>query len=159
MTSAAKKKNSSLIQRSVGDRVFDTANPIILLLLCLVTLYPMYFVLCASFTENTYLVSHPGAVFWPVGFTVGSYELAFTHPLLVSGYLNILFVLVVSLPINIALTLFCGYFLASKNVMFKKPVLFIIMFTMFFSGGMIPSYLNVRDLGLYNTLWALILPS
>ena len=83
MTSAAKKKNS-LIQRSIGDRVFDTANTIILLLLCLVTLYPMYFVLCASFTENTYLVSHPGAVFWPVGFTVGSYELAFTHPLPVS---------------------------------------------------------------------------
>ena len=64
----------------------------------------------------------------------------------------------VSLPINIALTLFCGYFLASKNVMFKKPILFLIMFTMFFSGGMIPAYLNVRDLGLYNTLWSLILP-
>ena len=63
-----------------------------------------------------------------------------------------------SLPINIALTLFCGYFLASKNVLLKKPVLFIIMFTMFFNGGMIPSYLNVRDLGLYNSLWALILP-
>ena len=94
----------------------------------------------------------------PVGFTFGSYELAFSHPLLVSGYKNILFVLAVSLPINIALTLFCGYFLASKNVMFKKPILFLIMFTMFFSGGMIPAYLNVRDLGLYNTLWSLILP-
>ncbi len=145
-------------ERSVGDRIFDTCNAILLILLCLVTLYPMYFVLCASFTENTYLVAHPGAVFWPVGFTFGSYELAFSHPLLVSGYKNILFVLAVSLPINIALTLFCGYFLASKNVMFKKPILFLIMFTMFFSGGMIPGYLNVRDLGLYNTLWSLILP-
>ncbi|HHX21278.1 MAG TPA: carbohydrate ABC transporter permease, partial [Clostridiales bacterium] len=69
-----------------------------------------------------------------------------------------LFVLAVSLPINIMLTLFCGYFLASRDVMLKKPVLFIVMFTMFFSGGMIPTYLNIRDLGLYNSLWALILP-
>lgn len=152
------KKRKSAFKRSTGDRVFDAFNALILILLCLVTLYPMYYVIVASMTENTYLVTHPGAVFWPVGFTLGSYQLAFTHPLLLSGYMNILFVLAMSLPINIILTLFCGYFLASKNVMFKKPIFFIIVFTMFFSGGMIPMYLNIRDLGLYNSLWALILP-
>ena len=146
------------IKKSTGDKIFDAANAILMILLCFVTLYPMWYVLCASFTENSYLVAHPGAIFWPHGFTVGSYKLAFSHPLILSGYLNILFVLAVSLPINIALTLFCGYFLASKNVLFKKPILFIIMFTMFFSGGMIPAYLNIRELGLYNSLWALILP-
>ena len=146
------------IKKSTGDKIFDAANAILMILLCFITLYPMWYVLCASFTENSYLVAHPGAIFWPHGFTVGSYKLAFSHPLILSGYLNILFVLAVSLPINIALTLFCGYFLASKNVLFKKPVLFIIMFTMFFSGGMIPAYLNIRELGLYNSLWALILP-
>ena len=143
---------------SVGSRIFDTFNILLMLCLCFITLYPMYFVLCASFTENTYLVAHPGAVFWPHGFTLGSYKLAFTHPLLLSGYLNTLTILIISLPINIILTLFCGYFLASKNVMFKKPLLFMVMFTMFFSGGMIPAYLNVRSLGLYNSLWSLILP-
>ncbi len=146
------------IKKSTGDKIFDAANAILMILLCFITLYPMWYVLCASFTENSYLVAHPGAIFWPHGFTVGSYKLAFSHPLILSGYLNILFVLAVSLPINIALTLFCGYFLASKNVLFKKPILFIIMFTMFFSGGMIPAYLNIRELGLYNSLWALILP-
>ena len=146
------------IKKSTGDKIFDAANAILMILLCFVTLYPMWYVLCASFTENSYLVAHPGAIFWPYGFTVCSYKLAFSHPLILSGYLNILFVLAVSLPINIALTLFCGYFLASKNVLFKKPILFIIMFTMFFSGGMIPAYLNIRELGLYNSLWALILP-
>ena len=146
------------IKKSTGDKIFDAANAILMILLCFVTLYPMWYVLCASFTENSYLVAHPGAIFWPHGFTVGSYKLAFSLPLILSGYLNILFVLAVSLPINIALTLFCGYFLASKNVLFKKPILFIIMFTMFFSGGMIPAYLNIRELGLYNSLWALILP-
>ena len=158
MATTKKKATGILMKRSTGDYIFDTINVIIMLLLCLVTLYPMYFVICASFTKNTYLVAHPGAVFYPVGFTVGSYKLAFSHPLLLSGYKNILIILGVSLPINILLTLFCGYFLASKNVLLKKPVLFIIMFTMFFSGGMIPGWLNIRSLGLYNSLWALILP-
>ena len=146
------------IRESAASRIFDVINIVIMLLLCFVTLYPMWYVLCASFTENSYLVAHPGAIFWPHGFTAGSYGLAFSHPLLLSGYKNILIVLLVSLPINIILTLFCGYVLASKNLMFKPVIQFLVMFTMFFSGGMIPIYLNVRDLGLYNSLWALILP-
>ena len=156
MTTARKPKNH--IQESVGSKVFDVINVIIMLLLCFVTLYPMWYVLCASVTENAYLVAHPGAIFWPHGFTTGSYGLAFSHPLLLSGYKNILIVLLVSLPINIILTLFCGYVPASKHLVFKPIIQFLIMFTMFFSGGMIPAYLNVRDLGLYNSLWALILP-
>ena len=156
--SKEKDVHNKLIGRTKGDKLFDLINGFVLILLCLVTMYPMYYVICASFTENTYLVTHPGAVFWPVGFTTGSYKLAFTHPLLVSGYRNILIVLGISLPLNILLTLCCGYFLSCNDVLFKKPILFIIMFTMFFSGGMIPAYLNIRDLGLYNSLWALILP-
>ena len=147
-----KEVRSKLIGRTAGDHVFDAVNTIILLLLCVVTLYPMYFVICASFTKNTYLLTHQGSL------NVGSYRLAFTHPLLLSGFKNIMIVMVVSLPINIVLTLFCGYFLSCKDVLFKKPILLIIMFTMFFSGGMIPAYLNIRSLGLYNSLWALILP-
>ena len=166
VTSIAKKKDkqderdtsTKLIGKSLGDRIFDIVNTIVLLALCVVTLYPMWYVLCASFTGNTYLVGHPGFMLWPHEFTAGSYGLAFSHPLIGSGYRNILIVLCVSLPINILLTLFCGYFLASKNVLFKGPIQFLIMFTMFFSGGMIPAYLNIRDLGLYNSLWALILP-
>lgn len=156
MTNVKVSKNH--IRESAASRIFDVINIVIMLLLCFVTLYPMWYVLCASFTENSYLVAHPGAIFWPHGFTAGSYGLAFSHPLLLSGYKNILIVLLVSLPINIILTLFCGYVLASKNLMFKPVIQFLVMFTMFFSGGMIPIYLNVRDLGLYNSLWALILP-
>lgn len=146
------------IKKSTGDKIFDVVNTIILLALCFVTLYPMWYVICASFTNNVYLVSHPGAVWWPVGFTTGSYKMAFQHPLILSGYKNILLILGISLPINITMTLFCGYFLASKGMMFKGPIQFLIMFTMFFGGGMIPTYLNIRDLGLFNSMWALILP-
>nr|WP_308626315.1 carbohydrate ABC transporter permease [uncultured Eisenbergiella sp.] len=145
-------------RESRGDRVFSAVNAVILILLCIVTLYPIWYVLCASFTSNTYLISHPGMILWPHEFTLGAYKLALTHPLLLSGYKNILIVLCVSLPLNILLTLFTGYFMAAKKMMFKPAVQFLILFTMFFSGGMIPSYLNIRSLGLYNSLFALILP-
>ena len=150
--------HGTAIKTSTGSKIFDVCNTIFLLALRFVTLYPMWYVICASFTNNVYLVSHPGAVWWPVGFTTGSYKMAFQHPLILSGYKNILLILGISLPINIIMTLFCGYFLASKGMMFKGPIQFLIMFTMFFGGGMIPTYLNIRDLGLYNSLWALILP-
>lgn len=158
----AKKEELSMqgtaIRKSTGDKVFDTVNVLILLALCFVTLYPMWYVICASFTNSNYLTTHPGAIFWPVGFNTGSYKMAFQHPLILSGYKNILIILAVALPINIIMTLFCGYFLASKGMMFKGPIQFLIMFTMFFGGGMIPTYLNIRSLGLFNSLWALILP-
>ena len=146
------------MKTSTGDKVFTGVNTLILLLLCAVTLYPIWYVLCASLTSNSYLVSHPGLMLWPHEVTTGAYKLAFSHPLLASGYKNILIVLAVSLPLNILLTLFAGYFMASKKVMFKPVLQGLIMFTMFFSGGMIPAYLDIRSLGLYNSLWALILP-
>ena len=149
---------SNHIKISMGSRVFDVVNTIVLIALCFVTLYPMWYCLCASFTSTSYLSAHQGVLFWPQMFTTSAYRLAFTHPLLLSGYKNIMIVLLVSLPINIILTLFTGYFLASKDVMLKPVIQFLIMFTMFFSGGMIPIFLNIRDLGLYNTLWSLILP-
>ncbi|MDR2094096.1 MAG: carbohydrate ABC transporter permease [Treponema sp.] len=147
-----------LSRKSPGDLIFDVTNTVVMLALMFVTLYPMYYVLVASVTNNLDLLATPGFLWYPKGFTVGSFKLAFTHPLIVSGYKNILFIMAAGLFINILLTLFTGFFLASKNVYFRKPVLFMILFTMFFNGGMIPNYLNIRSLGLYDTLWALILP-
>jgi putative aldouronate transport system permease protein len=147
-----------LNKRTIGDYIFDTVNIAVMLVLMFITLYPMYYVVIASVTNNLDLLASPGFLWYPKGFTVGSYKLAFTHPLIVSGYRNILLVMVAGLTVNIILTLFTGFFLASKNVYFKKPILFMILFTMFFSGGMIPNYLNIRSLGLYNSLWSLILP-
>ena len=146
------------MKTSLGDKIFVVINSAILICLCIITLYPIWYVFCASMTSNTYLVSHPGILLWPHEMTFGAYKLAFSHPLLLSGYTNTLIILAVSLPINILMTLFAGYFMASKDVMFKPLLQGLIMFTMFFSGGMIPAYLNIRDLGLYNSLWALILP-
>ncbi|MDR1900729.1 MAG: carbohydrate ABC transporter permease [Treponema sp.] len=147
-----------LNRKSLGDVIFDVVNILVLLALMFVTLYPMYYVIVASVTNNLALLATPGFLWYPKGFTLGSFKLAFTHPLIVSGYKNILLIMAAGLFVNILLTLFTGFFLASKNVYFRKPILFMILFTMFFNGGMIPNYLNIRSLGLYDTLWALILP-
>ena len=152
------KVKKQKMKTSLGDKIFVVINSAILICLCIITLYPIWYVFCAYMTSNTYLVSHPGILLWPHEMTFGAYKLAFSHPLLLSGYTNTLIILAVSLPINILMTLFAGYFMASKDVMFKPLLQGLIMFTMFFSGGMIPAYLNIRDLGLYNSLWALILP-
>ncbi len=129
-----------------------------MLLLMLITAYPMYHVLCASLSNNTELVANPGITLWPKGFTTGAYRLAFQHPLIMSGFKNSILILAFALPLNLILTLFGAYFLASKQVMFKRAIVFMMMFTMFFSGGLIPMYLNQRSLGLYNNLAALIIP-
>ena len=142
------KVKKQKMKTSLGDKIFVVINSAILICLCIITLYPIWYVFCASMTSNTYLVSHPGILLWPHEMTFGAYKLAFSHPLLLSGYTNTLIILAVSLPINILMTLFAGYFMASKDVMFKPLLQGLIMFTMFFSGGMIPAYLNIRDLGL-----------
>ena len=149
---------SKLNRYNAGDFIFDSINTLVMIFLMFVTLYPMYYVIVASFTNNIALLSSPGFLWYPKGFTTGSYKLAFSHPLILSGYKNILFVMFFGLILNISLTLFTGFFLASKDVYFKKPILFLILFTMFFNAGMIPNFLNIRSLGLYNTIWALIFP-
>ena len=142
----------------ISDYIFDSINTIFMIALMFVTLYPMYYVIVASVTNNIALLATPGFLWYPKGFTLGSFRLAFTHPLILSGYKNILFILFWGLILNISLTLFTGFFLASKDVYFKKPILFMILFTMFFNAGMIPNFLNIRSLGLYNSIWALIIP-
>ncbi len=153
----AKHKNA-IQYDTIGGKVFNVFNILLLVLLCLVTAYPVYYVFCASLSDNVKLLQSPGFMLHPLGWNTAAYRLAFTHPLLVSGYKNILTIMAIALPLNILLTLFCGYFLASRNVMFKKPIMVVIMITMFFNGGMIPNFLNIQSMGLYNTLWALILP-
>lgn len=145
-------------KKSLGAWIFDSANVLFMLALLLVTLYPMYYVFCASMSSNTYLVANPGVLFRPHGVTFGAYRMTFQHPLILSGYRNILLVLALAIPLNILMTLFCGYFMAAKSMMLKKTVVLFMMFTMFFSGGLIPGYLNIRSLGLFNSLWSLIIP-
>ena len=146
------------IKFSRSDRIFNVFNVIFMILLVMVTLYPVYYVFIASFTDNTVLLQSPGLLLFPHGFTIGAYEMALRHPLLLNGFRNTFFIVAVSLPINIALTLCCGYFMACRGMMFRKVIIIYILFTMWFSAGMIPIFLNIQSLGLLNSIWSLILP-
>ena len=129
-----------------------------LLILTFFCLYPVWYVLAASFTDSTELMKNPGFLLWPEKFATGAYKLVFQNQLFLNSFFNSIKILVLSLPLNIVLTLLCGYFLACSGMMWKRPVALMILFTMYFSGGLIPGYLNIKSLGLYNTIWALVLP-
>lgn len=146
------------IKRSKEDLVLDTIIYLILTLLVIVTLYPVWHVIVASFCNSTYIAKHPGFLLWPDQFNFEAYKMVFQHYLFRSGFKNSITILLFHLPICLFLTTLCGYFMACTKMYWKKIVVGLIMFTMFFSGGLIPSYLNMKSLGLYNTLWALILP-
>jgi putative aldouronate transport system permease protein len=147
------------IKRGFGSVLFDSLNVIILSLIAFVTFYPMLYVVLASLSDGNELLAHTGMLFTPLKFTLGGFKMVFRDPMIVKGYMNTIFIVVAGCAINIVLTALGAYFLSRKDVMIKKPITLYIMFTMFFSGGMIPFYFTVRDLGMYNSLWALIIPS
>ena len=145
-------------KKKAKDRILDTAINLILLLVTVLCFYPVWYVLIASFTDSTELVRNPGFLLWPTGFVESAYRLVFENPLFTISFLNSLKILALGLPINVVITLLCGYFMSCTGMMWKKTINFLIMFTMFFGGGLIPGYLNIKSLGLYNTIWALVLP-
>ncbi|NLM09218.1 MAG: carbohydrate ABC transporter permease, partial [Clostridiaceae bacterium] len=100
-----------------------------------------------------------GILLKPVGFSLAAYRKVFENASIWNGYLNTIYYVVVGTALNIAMTVIGAYFLSRKNIPGKKIVMVFIMFTMYFSGGMIPAFLNIQSLGLYNTRGALIFPS
>lgn len=138
--------------------VLDIVIYAILIFLTFICLYPVWFVLVASFATSSEVQLSGGLMLWPKEMVFGAYKLVFQNHLLKSGFLNAAKVMVMALPINIILTLIAGFFMATSNMMLKKPIVWLMMFTMFVGGGMIPMYLNVKELGLMNSLWSLVLP-
>ena len=144
--------------RSAGENVFNVFNIIFILMLVIVSVYPMVYTLFASLSNPQDMLAHRGVLYLPYGFTLGSYKSVFEDPMILKGYANTLFVIVVGVFVNILFTSLAAYVLSRKNVLFKPFIMFMIVFTMFFQGGLIPFYLTVREMGLFDTRWALILP-
>lgn len=142
-----------------SGKIFDFFNIIIMLFVIVCTLYPFLYVVMASFSDPTALSTYTGLLLLPIKpYTFEAYKAVFSMPLILSGFKNTLFVLIVGVLVNMVFTILGAYFLSIKGPMLKDIVAFMIIFTMYFSGGMIPGYLNIKDLGLINSLWALILP-
>ena len=146
------------IKKSKGERAFQVFNYAFLMLIMLVCLYPVWYVAVASFSNSNTLTQHSGLLFRPIGFSMDAYKKVFQNPMIGKCYLNTLFILIIGVFLDLVMTSLGAYFLSRKRVMFKKPIMLFIVFTMFFSGGMIPFYINLKELHLTNTLWGLIIP-
>lgn len=145
-------------KNSLSRNLFLIVAAIILSLLVVVCVYPLLYVIFASLSDSGKLMAHEGLLIKPIGFNVAAYEAVLKNPNIINGYKNTIFVLVVGVCINLVMTSLAAYVLTRKNVMWKKLILWIMLFTMYFSGGLIPSYLLIQNLGLYDSIWSLILP-
>ncbi|MCY9589732.1 carbohydrate ABC transporter permease [Paenibacillus chitinolyticus] len=146
-------------KRSFSERAFDGFNLFLLTLLMIVTIYPLVYVVFASLSDAGGLLAHKGFLWKPVGFSLDAYANVFRNPMILKGYGNTFFVVVLGLTCNILLTSLGAYALSRKSLAYRKRIMLFIVFTMFFSGGLIPFYLTVKGVGLANTLWALIIPT
>ena len=153
-----KNMKQSKISISPAQRAGTIINYFVLTLLAILCLYPVWYVAVASFSDSNLLMQHNGLMLFPKGFSLSAYERVFSNPMILRGYGNTLFVLFFGLALSMLLTCLGAYFLSRKNVMFRKPIMILIVITMFFQGGMIPTYLNMRDFHLTGTLWGLIIP-
>jgi putative aldouronate transport system permease protein len=145
------------IRETGNDRLFNVINYTVLSLFLITVLYPLVFIVSASFSSPDAVIS--GKVWlWPVNPTLDGYEAVFKHKLIWSSFRNSVIYTVLGTVVNVALTIMAAYPLARKDLYGKNVVMLMLVFTTMFSGGLIPNYLLVKDLGMLNTVWSMVLP-
>ena len=153
-----KRTKMSNKPRSLGDKAFDIGVYALLCLVLIIILYPLYFVLIASFSDPLAVIA--GEVsFFPVSFNLESYRLVFKNSQVMTGYRNTILYTVAGTSLNIVMSVCAAYPLSRRNLKGKGFGLAMMVFTMFFSGGMIPTYIIISDLGILDTFWVMILPT
>lgn len=148
-----------MIKRTPLQRTFTVVNTAVLAALALVTLYPLLYVVFASFSNPTLFAKHTGPLFWTQGFSLDAYKVVLEKPEILTGYGNTIFYVVVGTAVNMAFTISLAYVTSRPGLLLNKPIMLLIIFTMYFNGGLIPTYLLVQNLGLVDTRWAPILPT
>ena len=150
---------SNKIRHSKGENIFNVFNIIIMIVMMFVCAYPFWYVICASFSNADALVLTEGLIWWPVKFDLLAFERVLQDSQVWIGYGNTIFYVVVGTFVNIIMTVLCAYFVSrSYEIPGKKAISIMIVFTMYFSAGMIPGFLNIQDLKLYDTRWSIVLP-
>lgn len=148
-----------MYKTSFSRRLFEVFNALALIAVVLVMFYPMWYVVCASLSDSNLLMQHRGLLLKPVGFSLSSYALMIKNKMLIQGLMNTLYVLVFGTIINIIMTSICAYILSRRNFYWSGLMSKLIIFTMYFGGGLIPEYLLVNNtLHLGNSLLSLMLP-
>ena len=143
--------------QTAGDKIFYIVNFIFLTLFFIIVLYPVIFVVSASFSSGTAIQSG-NVVFLPVNPDLTGYKTVFNTPSVWLGFRNSLFYTIAGTVINIAMTMTAAYCLSRSDVPGRNFIMLLFTFTMFFNGGLIPTYLLIRNLKMLNTPWALIIP-
>lgn len=141
-----------------SNKIFDVINYALLILITLILLYPIYFVLIASFSDVT-AVAGGEVVLWPIGFTLDSYKEVFRYDQIWLGYRNTIIYTVFGTILNLFLTIPPAYALTKKNMMFRGVISGYFIFTMYFGGNMISSYILLRTMGLINKVYTLVILS
>ncbi|WP_226003213.1 carbohydrate ABC transporter permease [Paenibacillus sp. BJ-4] len=146
-----------LKRKSKGDIWFDIVNYVMLTIVMLLVLFPLYFVLIASLSDPNLIYS--GEVwFFPKGFTLDGYGRIFSDSSIWIGYANSILYAGLGTLIGVAVTVCAAYPLARKGLAGKSAIMWFLLISMFFSGGLIPTYLLIKDLHMLNTIWALVIP-
>lgn len=145
--------------KSVGGMIFDVFNHILLALVSLACIVPVLHTLFCSLSDPVLLARHSGIMLWPQGFSLKGYELVAGNRSILSGYLNTILYVVVGTALSILLTSMGAFVCSRRQFRLRRPMMLMIVFTMYFSGGLIPLYLVVKGLGLLDTRMAMILPS
>ena len=157
----AKKQKIQLsdgIHTTKGDKIFFFINYVFMILLAVITLYPMLYVAFCSFSGPNEFALVRGLLLRPAGFSLEGYKSVLSEANLWVAYGNTLYYTAVGTVFNIVATTLAAYPLSRRSFVARRPLNFLIAFTMYFSGGLIPSYLLITGLGLYNSRWVMILP-
>ena len=150
---------SNVIQRSKGEKIFNVFNIIIMLFMLFICAYPFWYVICASFSNADALVVSEGMLWLPAKFDLTAYSRVLQDNRIWMGYGNTLIYVFFGTFIQIIMTVLRANFVSRQyDVPGKKFIMIMIVFTMYFQAGMIPGFLNIQDLGLYDTRWAILLP-
>jgi len=144
-------------KKSYADKIFDVTNVSIMCILLLIFTWPLWFVVIASFSDPAEVLLG-NVILLPKKVTLLSYEKLLAYKNIWIGYGNTLFYTIVGTGINLILSICFAYPLSKKDFMPRKIILYICLFTMYFSGGLIPTYLVVKKLGIIDTRWAMMIP-
>lgn len=149
------KKNK--VKMSGADKVFTIINAIIMLVICIVIVYPLYYVVIASITDPV-VVNSGRPLFYPEKLYLDGYKTTLAYKPLWTAYGNTILYTVVGTIVSLIATIPAGYALSRKDLPGRRGLIFVFTFTMFFSGGIVPLYLTLQSLHMYNTIFAMILP-
>lgn len=146
------------MKRTKADVVFDIINLTLLCILTFIMIYPLYFTVLASISDYAY-VQAGEVILWPVSLTYEAYTNVFRNSTIWQGYINSIIYTVLNVFYGVSMTIFCAYALSRPGLRGKDILNLFFIFTMYFGGGLIPTYLLIKDLGMINTIWVMVIPN